>query len=58
MHNRSEEESAQEEAHYFYILTQYEKIIEEKGVRQVWNDMAPYARLAIEKEIEDAKFRN
>ncbi len=36
-----------EEAHYWYVIRDFEKLIDEVGADQVMNDLAPFIRMAI-----------
>jgi hypothetical protein len=42
-----------EEVKYHHTLSEFEKVCEEIGIKQVWWDLAPFVRLMIEKFIAE-----
>ena len=45
-------DSQEEETRYYYILTEFEKLVDEYGVAQIMCDMHPPTLLALEAEME------
>jgi len=44
---------SQEEAHYYWTLTKFEKMCEEEGVARVLSDLAPFIKKNMAKWFEE-----